>query len=266
MEDSLFLSKIKTLKTWSNKGNRSPHKPLLILYALGLLVNGKEKLLYKESVEDLKRLLIAFGPHRKIQQPRYPFVRLISDGIWDLNTNLEIQKNKDYTDNSLIENNTSGSFTTEVRNELSSKPNLINTVIQYLLDRNFPESLHREILLSCGLNSMQYTFEQRRKRDPKFREIVFKEYRYSCAVCNYSLRIGNSIAGLEAAHVKWHALDGPDEINNGIALCSLHHKLFDLGAFTIESNYNILISDFVNNDVGMNQVLEPISWETNNLS
>ena len=174
MEDSLFLSKVKTLKTWSNKGNRSPHKPLLILYALGLLVNGKEKLLYKESVEDLKRLLIAFGPHRKIQQPRYPFVRLISDGIWDLNTNLEIQKNKDYSDNSLIENNTSGSSTTEVRNELSSKPNLINTVIQYLLERNFPESLHREILLSCGLNFLKYTFDQKRKEIQNLEKLSLK--------------------------------------------------------------------------------------------
>ena len=76
-------------------------------------------------------------------------------------------------------------------------------------------------------------------------------------MCNYSLRIGDSIAGLEAAHVKWHAFDGPDEINNGIALCSLHHKLFNLGAFTINLSYNIEISELVNNDIGLNRALEP---------
>ena len=28
--------------------------------------------------------------------------------------------------------------------------------------------------------------------------------------------------------------DGPDIEPNGLSLCSLHHKLFDLGAFTVE--------------------------------
>jgi putative restriction endonuclease len=41
-------------------------------------------------------------------------------------------------------------------------------------------------------------------------------------------------AGLEAAHIQWHHVGGPDIETNGLSLCSLHHKLFDLGAFTIE--------------------------------
>ena len=39
--------------------------------------------------------------------------------------------------------------------------------------------------------------------------------------------------GLEAAHIKWHSAGGPSVERNGIALNSLHHKLFDLGAFTL---------------------------------
>jgi hypothetical protein len=34
---------------------------------------------------------------------------------------------------------------------------------------------------------------------------------------------------LDAAHVKWWAMGGPDTIDNGVCLCSLHHKLFDKG-------------------------------------
>jgi putative restriction endonuclease len=39
--------------------------------------------------------------------------------------------------------------------------------------------------------------------------------------------------GLEAAHIKWFQAGGPDIEANGLAMCSLHHKLFDLGVFTI---------------------------------
>ena len=38
--------------------------------------------------------------------------------------------------------------------------------------------------------------------------------------------------GLEAAHIKWFQARGPDVVQNGLALCSLHHKIFDLGANT----------------------------------
>jgi putative restriction endonuclease len=41
-------------------------------------------------------------------------------------------------------------------------------------------------------------------------------------------------AGLEAAHIQWHHVGGPDIEPNGLSLCALHHKLFDLGAFSIE--------------------------------
>jgi hypothetical protein len=33
----------------------------------------------------------------------------------------------------------------------------------------------------------------------------------------------------EAAHVRWFAFDGPDSLDKGLALYSLHHKLLDLG-------------------------------------
>lgn len=33
-----------------------------------------------------------------------------------------------------------------------------------------------------------------------------------------------------------HHLGGPDVEPNGLALCALHHKLFDLGAFTIDAS------------------------------
>lgn len=50
-------------------------------------------------------------------------------------------------------------------------------------------------------------------------------------------------AGLEAAHIHWHTAGGPDVEPNGLSLCALHHKLFDLGAFTVEpAEYRVVFS------------------------
>ena len=68
---------------------------------------------------------------------------------------------------------------------------------------------------------------------------------YSCAVCGYGVRMGEKLVGVEAAHIKWHKAGGPDVENNGIALCSLHHKLFDLGVYTIDDQLRMLVSEKV---------------------
>lgn len=66
---------------------------------------------------------------------------------------------------------------------------------------------------------------------------------YRCCVCGFDLRIGLTPAGLEAAHIQWHHVGGPDIEPNGLSLCALHHKLFDLGAFTVEpSEHRVVFS------------------------
>ncbi len=72
---------------------------------------------------------------------------------------------------------------------------------------------------------------------------MLRAYEYRSCVCGFDLRIGNISAGLEAAHIQWFTADGPDVECNGMAMCSLHHKIFDLGAFTVEpANLSIVFS------------------------
>ena len=119
-----------------------------------------------------------------------------------------------------------------------------------LLDAHFPETLHGDILSAIGLDlSTPRTGEatdsdrQAPRRDPRFRERVLRAYEYRCCVCGFDLRIGNITAGLEAAHIKWFQAKGPDIEANGLALCALHHKVFDLGAFTIlPDTYSMVFS------------------------
>jgi putative restriction endonuclease len=57
-------------------------------------------------------------------------------------------------------------------------------------------------------------------------------------------------AGLEAAHIRWHQAHDPNITSNGLALCALHHKLFDRGAFSISDTLKVGVSIRVNGSVG----------------
>ena len=82
----------------------------------------------------------------------------------------------------------------------------------------------------------------RQRRDPNFRANVLRAYEYRCAVCGFDVRLGPSPVALEAAHIKWHQAGGPDLEVNGLALCVLHQRLFDRGAFTLSKQLQIMVS------------------------
>ncbi len=42
--------------------------------------------------------------------------------------------------------------------------------------------------------------------------------------------------------MRWWAFGGPDDVDNGLCLCSLHHKLFDKGVLGVGDGHRILVS------------------------
>ena len=67
-------------------------------------------------------------------------------------------------------------------------------------------------------------------------------YEYRCAVCGYDGQLQREAVGLDAAHIRWWAADGPDEIANAIAACSFHHKLLDRGAIGLTVDHKLTVS------------------------
>ena len=125
----------------------------------------------------------------------------------------------------------------------------MNIAVQ-ILERHFPESLHQDILNAVGL-----TLETaKKKRDPAFRQRVLKAYEYRCAVCGFDVRLGSVSIALDAAHIRWHQAGGPDTESNGLALCVLHHKTFDLGVFTLTDGV-LVVSDQTNGTAGFVETL-----------
>lgn len=240
-----WLERTAKLRQWSRSGARAPHKPLLLLYALGRFQrDADDELRYTSVEEDLRRLLAEYGPPHRTT-PAYPFHHLVSDGVWEVRTDRgpgspgsEVRK--------LRATGAAGRLAPDLRAALRRDPSLLGRMARVLLDLNFPPSLHDELCEAVGLApepaAAMGLSSARRRRDPRMRELVLTAYEYRCAFCGYDGRIDAVPVGLEAAHVRWWAFGGPDDVDNGLCLCSLHHKLFDRGVLGIGDDHRILVS------------------------
>ncbi|MEU4653249.1 phosphorothioated DNA-binding restriction endonuclease [Streptomyces sp. NPDC023723] len=260
-----WLERIAALRQWTRNGTRAPHKPLLLLYALGRFQRDVEGgpggghggvhdggrddghdggLRYSVVEGDLQRLLTEYGPPNRTT-PAYPFHHLVSDGVWEVRTD-DGTGSPGSGVRELRASGATGRLAPELRAALRSEPPLLGAVARLLLDTHFPPSLHTELCEAVGLDLEVLeplpARPARRQRDPRLRERVLTAYEYRCAFCGYDGRIGAVPVGLEAAHVRWWAFDGPDDVENGLCLCSLHHKLFDKGVLGVGDDHRILVS------------------------
>lgn len=241
-----WLERVAGLRQWSRGGVRAPHKPLLLLYALGRFQADAEGELRYTAVEaDLKRLLAEYGPAR-VTTPAYPFHHLVNDEVWEVRTDRG-PGSPGAAVTELRASGATGRLAAGLRAELRRRPSLLGRMARVLLDLHFPPSLHPDLCEAVGLElelaeTDALTAPERRQRDRRMREMVLTAYEYRCAFCGYDGMIGAVPVALEAAHVRWWAYDGPDEVENGLCLCSLHHKLFDKGVLGIGDGHRILVS------------------------
>ncbi|MEE8059024.1 MAG: HNH endonuclease [Pseudomonadales bacterium] len=248
MGSSKILDEFSDIVVWAKGEQRAPHKPLLILYALGALSRGEEKLLFSDVEKPLRDLLKEYGSQRKGYHPEYPFWRLKNDGIWELDNAEKCETRIGNTDAKITElraNAVRGYFRDDVRDSLKSNKLVFAEVVKSILEAHFPETLHEELQDACGI-TLEFS-RKAKKRDPAFRERVLRAYQYRCAICGFRAQMDGRHLALEAAHIKWHAAGGPDTESNGIAMCSLHHKLFDKGAFMISGNKMLLSENVYGN-------------------
>lgn len=256
------LGAIEGIRAATAGNGYAPHKPLLLLLALARVQRGEERLVEFATVEPLlKSLLKEFGPTNSELRRNLPFWHLHTDRnglLWDLSGPSALLKRAAGHAPSITElrsNHVAGGFHPDVDACLRQTPGLVAAAARRLLDKFFPFTLHGDILDAIGLDiessyaaqelSADYSglAQTKRKRSAEFRDRVLRAYEYRCCVCGFDLRIGHLPAGLEAAHIMWHHIGGPDIEPNGLSLCALHHKLFDLGAFTVvPEGYRVVFS------------------------
>ena len=154
-----------------------------------------------------------------------------------------------------------GGFRQDVHDLLCRHPELVSRAARLILTEHFPPSIHQDILDAVRLaadapsHGLDEPMPRRGRkvreytpRDRRFRKRVLEAYDERCAVCEYDIRFGDRLLGLEAAHIRWHSHDGRDVVPNGLALCGVHHKALDLGAMGLEGKgggFRILVSERV---------------------
>jgi putative restriction endonuclease len=253
MPDQPILERFDTLNVWNRGGQRAPHKPLLVLYALGRWSRGDTgDIPFRDAERELTALLKEFGPPRRSHHPEYPFWRLQNDGVWAVHASVALKPRKSNTDppkGELLAKAARGGFSPEVQAALRADPALISEIAPRLLEHHFPESIRPDVLAAVGL-TLGGGAKADRGRDPAFRQRVLTAYEYRCAVCGFDVRLGSLSIALDAAHIRWHQAGGPDRECNGLALCVLHHKTFDLGAFTLNGEGVLLVSDQAHGTAG----------------
>ncbi|HTW35385.1 MAG TPA: HNH endonuclease [Rhizomicrobium sp.] len=79
-------------------------------------------------------------------------------------------------------------------------------------------------------------------RDRIFRRVVLSAYDQRCAITGLRLINGRGRAEVDAAHIRPVEANGPDIVNNGIALSGTAHWMFDRGLIGLADDLKILIS------------------------
>ena len=88
-------------------------------------------------------------------------------------------------------------------------------------------------------------------RDRIFRRVVLRAYDERCAISGLKLINGGGRAEVAAAHIRPVEKNGPDIVNNGLALSGTAHWMFDRGLISLSDDLRILVSRSVNDPDGV---------------
>lgn len=243
------LDRLDSIRQHQRDGRRSPHKPLLVLLALGRLANtGSSRLPWSVAETQLAALISEFGPPSTTgaaQSAAYPFTRLRADGVWTLDRDVEMDNLRP-----LRAAEVSGQLESTLEERLRTHLAIVPNVARALVDSHFPPTVAADVLSAVGFDPEASPVavpvaEKRpaeRVRSTGWRIAVLDAWDRQCAFCGFDGQAGGAPVGLEAAHVRWWALDGPDDLDNGLALCMLHHKLFDRGMLGLDDHRAVMVS------------------------
>jgi putative restriction endonuclease len=244
------------------------HKPILILTVLELITQQSivENIIFvsNELIETFKKywsILVTDSIYTDALH--YPFFHLRREGFWHLKfrdsynegerikTTNKLKEKVEYAylDRELFELLQDSSSRQVLVDSLvstwfaDSKSNL-STILD--IDLEF-ERVDRTELPNLD-SDIKITLKKSIIRNSFFRKLVVREYDYRCAFCKLRIIRNFHQNIVDGAHIKPFSKFLDSKIDNGLSLCKNHHWAFDLGWFSIDDNYRILVAQGLDDD------------------
>jgi putative restriction endonuclease len=205
---------------------------------------GSSASTYQQAEEPVSQLINDFGPpvassSAARQQAAMPFVHLERE-LWDLRDAAGQEVGPDAPERRtwLLDRRAVGRLRAPVE-RLPSDPATTAAAARRLLDLHFTPVLAELICAAVDLDVPALDLAgtggaaqsaRLRPRRRGFAEEILRAYAYQCAMCGFDGALGRYPVAIEAAHVRWHSQQGPDELANALALCALHHALLTLAS------------------------------------
>jgi putative restriction endonuclease len=144
-----LLERVANLRVFERDLEKAPHKPLLLLWALGRFAAGAPRECHLAEVEQaIGPLLAELSPRTRGRGAEFPFWALQSDGLWVV-TPSGLPPRKGHSSRparkTLLGASVTGSLAPDVIVMLEKDPGLVDDLISGTLSAHFPAGIHARI-------------------------------------------------------------------------------------------------------------------------
>jgi putative restriction endonuclease len=273
-----FVHKLTHLKRGVTQYGLAPHKPVLLITLLELISKGHitENKVYIDTdlvgtFQENWRLLV-----NTLHQPDFtqPFFYLQSEklgskAIWQLIAKPGCQINAHIKSvKTLIQVLEHGHFDPELF-QILAEPTARQAILLALLSTYFPETQqlyfnnkqsgkgYYHDLQDYVLNESEAQYKTIRieteediyVRGGLFKKLIPMVYNNTCCITGMRLESTFGHSFIDACHITPFSISHDDKVNNGLALCPNLHRAFDRGLITVDSDYSIVTSQHIDEDI-----------------
>lgn len=265
---SIYVRKFTRLKRGSVKGEKAPHKPILLLAVIDGInraeINSNKIRICAELVAGFKDYWSQLVKDNRFSENfSLPFFHLHNDGFWHLQTlpGREIALTSSHSIKSfahLKEIIDFAYFDQELFHLLTNE-HTRQILKQTVLETYFPNArLQPNKLIGEIINQILHEpaaiyktkaegFDEEEifVRSGIFKKEVPKIYNYTCAISGMRIITDADIQMIDACHIVPFSESHDDTIRNGISLCPNLHRAFDRGLISLDTEYKVLVKPFM---------------------
>ncbi len=261
-----YIQAFSRLRTAWLRGERAPHKPILLLAVLDSIAAGE---LVGNRIYITPELVVRFkdlwsryvtGTSFKSDFTK-PFYHLTGDRFWHLqsqpNENARLTSSRSPSSFSGLRSWVAYAYLDTALFDLLQTPETRELLHSVLTETYFPgvagdrpgyiDTVTQQILTENGIAYGKIVAssdeEEIISRSAVFKRVVPRIYNFTCCVSGMQLISTTGVQMIDACHIVPFAESYDDTISNGLSLCPNLHRAFDRGLFRIDGDYRVRFSN-----------------------